>query len=321
MHTPAKLGLYGLGLAAVFGAAFLVAGAIVPPSAVESHAEAADDAAGAHGGHAPRTQPRAEGDAAADALPGLSLAAGGFELGAIAAPHRTGAGGELSFSILDTHGEAVTEFTETHEKDLHLIVVRNDGTEFRHVHPALGADGTWSLPWTWEEAGTYRVFADFTPTAGGEQLTLSRTIDVGGDFEPASGGADVREAAVGGFDVRLTGDLVAGGPSTLALEVTRDGAPVTDLQPYLGAFGHLVVLRDGDLAYLHAHPEGEAPEPGDRSGPAVEFATETPTAGRYLLYFDFRVGDEVHSAPFVLTTSEGGAAEGGIPEGDHDDSH
>lgn len=313
MNTPAKLGLYGVGLVAAFGAAFLVAGAVVPESAVEARAEATT---GSHGGHG---EAPAETEAATASLPGLSLAEGGYQLGPVSAPHELGEEGELSFSILDEHGEAVTEFTEKHEKDLHLIVVRNDGAEFRHVHPTLDAEGTWSLPWSWSEAGTYRVFADFIPAESGEKLTLTRSLNIGGDFEPAHGHDDVRTAKAGEFDVELEGDLFVGGGSTLTLEVTRDGEQVTELQPYLGAFGHLVALREGDLAYLHVHPEGEEPKPGDLSGPTVDFATEAPTAGRYLLYFDFQVGDEVYSAPFALTTAEGDAPAGGHDDGE--DSH
>lgn len=309
MNTPARLSLYGLGLVAAFGAAFLVSGAVVPDSAVEARAEATESG---HGGHESEGEPK--GEAAAASLPGLSLAEGGYEISPVSAPHELGEKGELSFSILDEHGEAVTEFTEEHEKELHLIVVRNDGAEFRHVHPSLDDAGVWSLPWSWDEAGTYRVFADFIPTEGGEKLTLTRSINVGGDFEPTHGHDDIREARAGEFDVRLKGDLFVGGSSTLTLEVSRDGEQVTEMQPYLGAFGHLVALREGDLAYLHVHPEGDEPEPGDLSGPTVDFATEAPTAGRYLLYFDFQVGDEVYSAPFALTTAEGDA-----PEGEHED--
>ena len=65
---------------------------------------------------------------------------------------------------------------------------------------------------------------------------------------------------VGDYTVTLDGDVKAGGDSKLTLTVAKDGKPVTDLQPYLAAYGHLVALRDGDLAYLHVHPEGE---PGD----------------------------------------------------------
>ena len=61
----------------------------------------------------------------------------------------------------------------------------------------------------------------------------------------------------------------------LTATVSRDGEPVTDLQPYLGAYGHLVALRDGDLGYLHVHPEGDT-----GPGPEIAFGTEFPSAGR-----------------------------------------
>ncbi|WP_053383147.1 hypothetical protein [Leucobacter celer] len=309
MNTPARLGLFGLGLAAVFVAGFFVARAVVPPSAIEERATVTTDEHGAHD--------EADDTSAPAALPGLSLAAGGYRLSPIEVPHELGEAGELSFSILDDRDEALTEYTEEHEKDLHLIVVRSDGAEFRHAHPEIDDRGVWSLPWTWERAGTYRVFADFIPGGAEEGLTLTRSIDIGGDFTPAHGHDDVRDAKVDDFDVQLQGDLFVGGGSTLTLEVTRDGEKVAEMQPYLGAFGHLVALREGDLAYLHVHPEGAEPQPGDLSGPTVDFATEAPTAGRYLLYFDFKVGDEVHTAAFALSTAEGEAPEGGS----HDDSH
>ncbi len=78
---------------------------------------------------------------------------------------------------------------------------------------------------------------------------------------------------------------------------------MTSLEPYLGAYGHLVALRAGDLAYLHTHPEGAEPVDGEVSGPEVKFATTAPTPGRYYLYFDFQVDGQVHSARFVLDTT------------------
>jgi len=311
MNTPARLSLYGLGLVAAFGAAFVVSGAVVPDSVVE--ARVAETAEG-HGEHAEAAAPAVE---AAATLPGLSIEAGGYSLSPVAAPAAVGEQGELSFSVLDETGAPLLEYTEEHEKDLHLIVVRSDGSQFRHVHPEIDESGTWSIPWTWDEAGTYRVFTDLIPGTETSGVTLTRTIEVAGDFTPVATQDEVREARAGDFDVRLAGDLAAGGSSTLTLEVTRDGQPVTTMQPYLGAFGHLVALRDGDLAYLHVHPEGAAPEAGQVSGPTVEFATEAPTPGRYLLYFDFQVDGEVHSASFVLSAEgDGAGSTGGTVESD-----
>ena len=106
-----------------------------------------------------------------------------------------------------------------------------------------------------------------------------------------------RTATVDGYTVELTGDLVAGEHSMLKLRVTHDGRPVTDLQPYLGAYGHLVALRGGDLAYLHVHPDGEPGDGKTESGPAVEFGAEVPSDGTYHLYLDFKHdGSGAHGA-------------------------
>ena len=105
---------------------------------------------------------------------------------------------------------------------------------------------------------------------------------------------------VDGFHLALSGTPMAGHDTPLAITVTRDGAGVTTLQPYLGAFGHLVALRESDLGYLPVHPAGAEPRPGQTSGPRVAFTTRAPGAGRYLLYFDFQVGGVVRTATFVV---------------------
>src|SRR5690606_19531099 len=125
-------------------------------------------------------------------------------------------------------------------------------------------------------------------------------VEVAGELSPTPPQRESLRARVDGYDVQLEGELHVGATSVLTLSVTQNGAPVTRIEPYLGAFGHLVALRDGDLAYLHVHPEGTEPAPGAVSGPKVEFATAAPTAGLYLLYFDFQIDGVVHSAPFII---------------------
>jgi hypothetical protein len=200
--------------------------------------------------------------------------------------------------LLDTEAGYAVE----HGKRLHLIVVRRDLTGFQHVHPELGADGRWTTDVDLAP-GTWRVFADFR-AADGPALTLGTDLTVPGrvtDVQPV--GDDLRTSSVDGYDVGLEGALTGGEASDLTLTVTRDGEPVTDLQPYLGAFGHLVALREGDLAYLHVHPHQEA-HSGDRGGPGIEFTAEVPSAGRYRLFLDFRVGGVVRTATFDLTAEE-----------------
>jgi hypothetical protein len=96
----------------------------------------------------------------------------------------------------------------------------------------------------------------------------------------------------------------------LTATVTRDGQPVADLQPYLGAYGHLVSLRDGDVGYLHVHPDEDG-----GAGPAIAFHTEFPTAGRYRLFLDFRHSGTVRTAAFTVTVAGDGTTYG---EGGHE---
>jgi hypothetical protein len=243
-----------------------------------------------------------------EAPAGLSLSAYGYVLSPVSAPRAVGESGTLSFQILDKAGKPLLDYQASHEKELHLIVVRSDGTRFRHVHPTLDkATGTWSIPWQWDAAGTYRVYADFVPAVenGPDSVTLTGTVDVAGEFTPAPATASSATDEVDGFKVSTDGKLVAGSMSDLTVKVTRDGKPVTTLQPYLGAFGHLVALRVGDLAYMHVHAQGDAPKPGDTAGPQITFGAEAPTAGRYLLYLDFQVDGQVHTAAFVLDAAHG----------------
>ena len=301
MNAAGRLSAYAAGLVVTFGAAFGIAGAVVPEDAAAAWRETSAE----EHGSGSKAEP--------ERVRGLGLAQDGFVLSPVMAPTQAGVDGELSFRVLGEDDEPVTEFATAHEKDLHLIVVRSDGAQFRHVHPELDlTTGTWSVPWTWQDAGTYRLFADFVPVHDEDaNITLTRTVEVGGQVTPVAAHNTMTTHEVGGFEATITGDLVAGSTSELTVTITRDGEPVTTLEPYLGAFGHLVALRQGDLGYLHVHAEGAEPRPGDVAGPAITFATEAPTAGRYLLYLDFQVDGEVHTAAFLL---DAGAGNDGIDE-------
>ncbi|MFB8188544.1 heavy-metal-associated domain-containing protein [Microbacterium sp. NPDC055988] len=319
MNAGGRLAIYGAGLVVAFGAAFGLAQVIIPPSVVSEWTKGTEmEEHGAHGGAATTDE---AASAAADTLKGLSLSLEGYALSPVAAPAGVDESGELNFEIRDAHGAPVTEYTTAHDKDLHLIVVRSDGSQFRHVHPTLDeATGAWSLPWEWDAAGTYRVFADFTPAGpDAPSLTLTQTVQVAGEFTPVAP-APTQTAQVDGFTVSLEGALAAGSASDLTFTLTKDGTPVTGLEPYLGAFGHLVALREGDLAYLHVHAAGDEPKAGETSGPEIAFAAEAPTAGRYLLYLDFQVDGEVHTAEFVLDAAPAGDAPASDDDA-HDDGH
>jgi hypothetical protein len=299
MNVAARLGLYGAGLAVVFAGA-LVVGQVAGPRerAADTHA---DTHAGATHGEA--------GSGGSEGLPGgLQVSDGGYRLVPLTAALTAGAATDFRFHVTGPDGAPVTGYTATHDKELHLIVVRRDLAGFQHVHPVRAADGTWSVPLTVTGAGQYRVFADFQPAGRDEPLTLGVDVPAAGAYEPRPLPPPVRVADVDGYRVELSGDLVAGTSSRLTLRVSRDGTPVTDLQPYLAAYGHLVALRDGDLAYLHVHPDGSPGDGRTAAGPDIAFHAEVPSAGAYRLYLDFQHGGTVRTAEFTAVASGPGAA-------------
>ncbi len=236
---------------------------------------------------------------------GLTASSRGYTLTASdSVPTDGSPSSSFSFAITGSDGRAVTAFDVEHDERMHLVVVRRDTTGYQHVHPRMDPDGTWTVPLALPAAGSYRAFADFTPT-GGPALTLGTDLAVPGSFAPVTHEPS-RTAVIDGYEVSLDGELTAGQASPLTLTVRRDGQPVTDLQPHLAAFGHLVVLREGDLQYLHVHPDGAPGDGRTAAGPQVRFVAEVPDRGDYRLFLDFRHADVVRTAEFTLATSEAG---------------
>ncbi|MEU2611849.1 hypothetical protein ABZ570_09740 [Micromonospora sp. NPDC007271] len=293
MNTATKLSGFTLGLAAVFGAAYGVGHLSGPVTPAAETRHDATEPGHTDGDHAA---------AATDHLPGgLLVSDRGYTLAPVTAP-----AGEFAFRITGPDGRPVTRYDVAHDKRMHLIVARRDLSGFRHVHPELAPDGTWRVASPLAGPGVWRAFADFTPT-GGEALTLGVDVTVPGPLVDRPLPPPATSTTVDGYTVTLSGAPQPGRTSRLTLTVSRDGRPLTDLQPYLGAYGHLVALRQGDLAYLHVHPEGA---PGDGltpAGPAVIFSAEVPSAGTYRLFLDFRHGGAVHTAEFTVVAGDPGA--------------
>jgi hypothetical protein len=226
-----------------------------------------------------------------DAVRGLAVAQDDLRV-VVAQPElRRGRTETLRFRIVDEHGEAVRDFDVTHEKRMHLILARRDLTGFQHLHPELAADGTWSADVRLDAAGSYRLFADFSHDDTARTLAADLRVDGAADLRalPAPHPTAVSD---GGYDVRLdagaAGRVGADSEADLRFTITRDGVPVKT-EPYLGAGGHLVALREGDMAFLHVHPMDDG----------VRFAATFPTAGRYRLFLQFQHEGRVHTAAFT----------------------
>jgi hypothetical protein len=313
MNTAAKLSAYGAALALLLAAGYAVGTAVGPLTAAAPGGTPGAGSAG-HGD----THSGTVAVSASDQPGGLASSRGGYTLTPTDSTLTPGTTEDFTFQIIGPDGAPVTAFDVEHDKRMHLIVVRRDTTGFQHVHPEMAPDGTWSVPLTLPAGGSYRAFADFAPT-GAEATTLGVDLVAPGTFEPVPH-APSRVAQVDGYTVELTGELVPGRSSPLTLTVSRDGAPVTDLQPYLAAYGHLVALRDGDLAYLHVHPEGAPGDGTTPAGPQIEFLAEVPSAGDYRLFLDFQHGGVVRTAEFTVPTGPAAAAE--TPQSGHaDDGH
>jgi hypothetical protein len=281
MTTAARVGAFAVGLVVVFGAAFLAGGAFDPD--VED-GEATAHRASATGTHG--------GDASAPAR--IAVAKNGFE---------RGAGRTLDFRVVDREGRTVEDFDVAHERRMHLIAVRHDLTEYRHLHPRPTGDGGWTVEIDFRSAGPHRVYADFVTR--GEPHTLSADVDVAGRYAarklPASatrsdaGDGYVVEVDRRGHERRFT--------------VTEHGAPVEDIEPYLGARGHLVAIAEGDLAFEHVHPKD-----GATKGREIRFDVALGGPGRYRLFLQFKHDGEVRTAAFTERIGAGGGEHG---EDDH----
>ncbi|MET7948304.1 hypothetical protein [Micromonospora sp. NPDC005324] len=298
MRTVTRLAGFAVGLAAVFGTTYGIGRVVDRTPVVESRHDG--DAARATGEH----------DETAARLPGgLLVSDRGYTLEPLDAP-----AGEFAFRIAGPDGQPVTRYDVAHDKQMHLIVARRDLSGFRHVHPELAPDGTWRVDTPLTGPGQWRAFADFAPT-GGEPLTLGVDVTVPGELTERPLPAPATSTTVDGYTVTLTGVPQPGRTSSLTLTVSRDGQPVTDLEPYLGAYGHLVALRRGDLAYLHVHPDGTPGDGRTRPGPAVTFLAEVPSAGSYRLYLDFQHGGRVHTAEFTVVAGAAPTGDAPTPSG------
>jgi hypothetical protein len=280
VSATVKLAAFAAALAVVFGGAAFAGAAIGPDpddDVAEEHADM--NAATEHGGH----------EQVADPVRGLAVAADGLRVIVENPELRRGRAERLAFRIVDEHGETVRDFDVEHTKRMHLILARRDLTGFQHLHPEQTADGAWTTRVRLADAGSYRLFADFAHE--GENRTLAADLRVDGDADlrplPAPQPTAVSD---GGYDVRIAArDARPGQEADLRFTITRHGVPV-DTEPYLGAGGHLVALREGDLAFLHVHPTADD---------SVRFAATFPTAGRYRLFLQFKHEGHVQTVAFT----------------------
>jgi Heavy metal binding domain len=246
---------------------------------------------------------------------GDPMATADYVLRVTTEPRAPKAGQKTRFKFAVMHpltGAPVADFAEVHDKLFHLFIVSRDMTHFFHEHPVKEADGSFTYEHTLPAAGHYMLFADFMPVGGGPQMIASPLITASfeGDISssvPALVADKTFTKTANGTIVEFQIDpskLVAGEEADVPIHFVdeKTGEPVTDLQRYLGAFGHAMMLNDDMTEHVHAHPEEmlEGTSVTAGGGPDLVFHALFPRPGHYRIWLQFLRNDKLSTVPFTV---------------------
>ena len=205
---------------------------------------------------------------------------------------------QLSLMIHGADGNTVKEFETIHTKLIHLIIVRDGLDQFAHVHPDVDDKGNITIAHTFPVGGKYRLYADHK-SKGSDETTAIAELKVEGESpKPPPLVPNVPGKAIGdNLDAQVIMEHVeAGKPAMITFELfDKTEKAVNDLQPYLGAMGHLVIISADGQQYVHAHPED-----GGQAQNRVAFMAHFKTAGVYKAWGQFQREDKVATIPFVI---------------------
>ena len=244
-----------------------------------------------------------------------------LEFQTLPSPVKAGAPVTLLFTVLHPGShQQVQQFELVHERPYHVFVISQDMNQYFHVHPEQRPDGRWAVDVTLPAPGYYTVLSDFLPKGGSPQFiarplvtagVTADLIDAGAHLEPDQNltkTVDDMTAHVSYDPQRFVAGLY--GHVTFHLTDTATGAPIHDLQTYLGAFGHSLIMSEDMVDYVHSHPIDTIP-PGTnleelRGGPDVTFEGLMPKPGRYRVWTQFRRHGTVHTFAYTFTAIDVG---------------
>jgi hypothetical protein len=184
-----------------------------------------------------------------------------------------------------------------HEMKFHLFIMSRDLSYFAHEHPEQARGG--SLVWehTFPFGGEYVLFQDYTPTGSGHQLGRQVISVAGKEQAPVRLGKEDLVWEGNGYQVTLSSEVPLKADTGLELKasVLREGKPVTDLDNYLGALSHVVIVSEDASEFVHVHPMESATK-----GPDIRLHTKFPGAGMYKVFMQFKHQGKVQTASFVV---------------------
>jgi hypothetical protein len=215
-------------------------------------------------------------------------------------------------------GKQVTQFSPTHTKLFHLFIISQDMAVFQHIHPEAESDGSFVIETVLPQPGIYKVYSDVYPSNGTPQVLQANLITAGYHADLFTSRANltpdtVLSKVLGATKIDLTLDpaeIIAGTVTSFKFHLSDadTGAPVQDLKPYLGAWGHTLILSEDQVDYVHSHPDLAVPESAGpatlNGGPDVVFNAMLPAPGVYRLWAQFQRGDKLITVSFTLKADE-----------------
>ena len=222
---------------------------------------------------------------------------------------------DLTFQIKNPKGENVSDLEIVHEKLMHLFMVSDDLSQYFHEHPVKQTDGTYKLPFTFPNGGKFKIFIDFKPLDD-EQTVESFDVEVEGEklekveLKPETNFEKVFDGLL--VKMKPNTELVKQKDLLLKFEIfdAETKKPANDLQNYLGAKAHFVIIRKGLGRFVHAHPMSDDMmkemnsnmdmKMGDDKDSKITAMTNFPNSGIYKIFAQFKRNDKVITVPFVF---------------------
>lgn len=218
-------------------------------------------------------------------------------------PQKVEAEKPVQLSFLIKKGEQIVPLNISHEMKMHLMIVNKDLSWFHHIHPEEQTDGSYTITETFPSGGKYLLFADFKPNGAGQTLNRQE-IEVQG--KKSANKEEVSHkliSIVDGYTVTLENgnNFVTNRVQPLKILIEKDGKKLeeNDLQQYLGASAHIVMIGKVGYKFLHIHPVSDNRFP-------VYAEANIEEDGIYRIWVQFKINDEVHTADFTVVVTQGG---------------